>query len=139
MTPTAFLSSCPSVPHRALLYLPSQCQLCILQSPPSPCCPQAGGSGPPSPILSCILPSVCHKPLSPLSEAQTQPSLPQLEPPVQLPGFCCNTHSNLSSFKSFNLQQLPPECWKFSFFADTSVRADASRSCSCHQPLCSVV
>lgn len=38
-----------------------------------------------------------------------------LNPPVQLPGFCCNTHSNLSSFKSLHLQQLPPQGWEVQF------------------------
>lgn len=137
---------CPSVPPRAVLLLPSQCQprhsagsplcllpsapwelpslshavgislnkrCCVLQTPPSPCWPQAGASGPPGPVLGSIWsPCLSQAPLS-LSEAQ--PSLPQLEAPVQLPGFCCNTHSNLSSFQSLNLQQLPPEGWGVQF------------------------
>lgn len=70
-------------------------------------------SGPPGPILSSILSPRVSQALLPLSEAQ--PSLPQLEAPVQLPGFCCNTHSNLSSFQSFNLQQLPAEGWGVQF------------------------
>lgn len=57
-------------------------QLYILQSPPPACAvPKQVALVPPRPNLSCILPSVCHQPLSPLSEAQPQPSLPQLEPP----------------------------------------------------------
>lgn len=141
----AVLFSCPSVPARAVLELPSsgttalapgsaccpprslanaivvpcsgnssRCShCCVSQSPASPCCAQAVALVPSGPVLSSISsPCLSQAPL-PLSEAQ--PSLPQLEAPVQLPGFCCNTHSNLSSFQSFNLQQLPPEGWGVQF------------------------
>lgn len=54
-------------------------------------------------------------PSPPSVRLRPSPHCLNLNPPVQLPGFCCNTHSNLSSFKSLHLQQLPPQGWEVQF------------------------
>lgn len=62
-------------------------------------------------------PSVCHKPLSPPSpmRLRTSPHCLNLKPQFSCLDFVAIHIKNLSSFKSFNLQQLPPEGWEVQF------------------------
>lgn len=113
----------PLSPSQGFLNPPTQCHpqrhragswLCLLPSVIIPWkslhfpmqCAFPGGSGCPSPILSCILPSVSQAPLP--SEAQPSPHCLNLKPQLSCLDFVA-IHSNLSSSKSLDLQQLPPE------------------------------
>lgn len=143
MTPPALLFSCPSVPARAVLNLPSQCQppkgsglVLALPAALSPHAPFHHYSmqwaflsvktafyftAPSQPVLPPgrwlwspqshpqlrFAPLCVTSPSPPSVRLRLSPHCLNLNAPVQLPGFCCNTHSNLSSFKSFESPTAP--------------------------------
>lgn len=84
-------------------------------APPSPCCPQAGGSAPPGPVLLHFAPLCVTIPSPPSVRLTPSPHCLNLKPQFSCLDFVAIHIQTSAPFKSFNLQQFPPEGWEVQF------------------------